>query len=40
MSLLKSKHEDLQGFVSMLVDQNKEILMQNKGFVTKMSKME
>jgi len=38
--VIKNKHEDLQSFVSMLVDQNKEILMQNRSFVNKMSKME
>lgn len=38
--MIKNKHEDLQSFVSMLVDQNKEILMQNRSFVNKMSKME
>jgi len=40
LNIIKNKHDDLQNFVSVLVDQNKEILMQNRNFVNKMSKME
>lgn len=38
--VLSQKHESLQNLVSILVEQNKEIIMQNKNFVHKISKMD
>ena len=38
--MLTEKHEGLQNLVSVLVEQNKEIIMQNKSFVSKLNKMD
>ena len=40
LMLLSQKHESLQKLVTILVEQNKEIIMQNKNFVGKISKMD
>ena len=38
--MLNEKHEGLQSLVSILVEQNKEIIMQNKNFINKIGKMD
>lgn len=38
--MLATKHNDLQNLVSILIEQNKEIIMQNRQFVMKMNKMD
>lgn len=40
LMMLSEKHESLQNLVSILVEQNKEIIMQNKNFINKISKMD
>ena len=40
LSTLTEKHEGLQNLVTVLVEQNKEIIMQNKSFVNKLNKMD
>ena len=38
--MLTEKHEGLQNLVSVLVEQNKEIIVQNKRFLNKLSKID
>lgn len=40
LTTLTEKHDGLQNLVSVLVEQNKEIIMQNKGFIEKLNKVD